>query len=153
MKFLALCTCDRVIIDKRGGHSLINLIMNAEVQTSAEPIPRNAVGPTQWFIYTMWVPSPEDVGEKFEEVYQIYWPDGEKFAEHRLEFTQPDDSVQQVTFGFYGLPVGQSGKVRIVTWLDKKGHCVSDIIETSINIKHVPQQSGRTLSGKLSELA
>lgn len=151
MKFLALCTCDRVIIDKRGAHSLINLMLNAEIQTGAEPIPRNAVGPAQWFIYSMWVPSPQDVGEKFEQVYQIYWPDGEKFSEHRFEFSQPDESVQQVTFGFYGLPVGQSGKVKIVTWLDKKGHRVSDVIETSINVKHVPQQATDSVPAPLPQ--
>ena len=139
MKFLALCTCERVIIDKQGAHSLINLMLNAELQATPEQVPRNAVAPTQWFAYSMWIPSPEDVGEKFEQVYQIYWPDGEKFIEHRMEFTQPDETVQQVTFGFYGLPVGQPGKLRIVTWLDKKGHRVSDLVETSINVKHQPQ--------------
>ena len=140
MKFLALCTCDRVIIDKRGAHSLINLMLNAEVQTGTGEIPRNALAPTQWSIFSMWVPSPEDVGEMFEQVYQVYWPDGEKFSESRFEFTQPDETVQQVTFTFYGLPVGQPGKLRIVTWLDKKGYRVSDIVETSINVKHLPQQ-------------
>ena len=152
MKFLSLCTCDRVIIDKQGAHSLINLMLNAEVQTGAEPTPRNAVGPYQWFIYSMWIPSTEDIGEKFEQVYQIYWPDGEKFAENRLEFTQPDDTVQQVTFAFYGLPVGQPGKLRIVTWLDKKGHRVSDVIETNINIKHVPQQAADSVPAPLPKL-
>jgi hypothetical protein len=89
----------------------------------------------------MWIPSPEDVGEQFEQVYQIYWPDGEKFSETRTGFPPTDETVQQVTFGFYGLPVGQPGKVRIVTWLDKKGHRVTDIIETSIRIKHLPVQT------------
>jgi hypothetical protein len=28
-----------------------------------------------------------------------------------------------------------------VTWLDNKGHRVSDIVETSIDAKHVPQQA------------
>lgn len=142
MKFLALCTCERVIIDKQGAHSLINLMLNAELQTSPEQVPRNAVAPTQWFIYTMWTPSAEDVGKRFEQVYQVYWPDGEKFTENRMEFTQPDESVQQVTFGFYGLPVGQAGKLRIVTWLDQEGgHRVTDIVETSIRVKHLPLQA------------
>jgi hypothetical protein len=116
-------------------------MMNAEVQTGTEQMPRNALAPAQWSVFSMWIPSSEDVGEKFEQVYQVYWPDGEKFSENRFEFTQPDETVQQVTFTFYGLPVGQPGKLRIVTWLDNKGHRVSDIVETSIDVKHVPQQA------------
>src|SRR6266436_8603486 len=142
MKFLALCTCERIIIDKQGAHSLINLMLNAEIQVpQQQQIPANAVVPNQWFIYTMWAPSAEDVGRKFEQVYQVYWPDGEKFSENRLEFTQPDESVQQVTLGLVGFPVGQAGKLRIVTWLDHGGHSVSEIIEASINVKHSPQQA------------
>jgi hypothetical protein len=151
MQFVALCTCEKVIIDKRGAHSLINLMLNAEIQATAEQqIPRNAVVPTQWFIYTMWVPSSEDIGKKFEQVYQVYWPDGEKFTENRFEFTQPDDSVQQVTFGFVGFPVGQTGKLRIVTWLDQAGHRVSDLIETSIRVKHVPQGTASPVPAPLA---
>lgn len=145
MKFLALCTCDRVIIDKNGAHSLINIMLNAQLQAGSEQIPRNAVAPTQWVIYSMWIPSPEDVGQEFEQVYQVYWPDGEKFHESRLEFTQPNESVQQVTFTVLGLPVGQPGKLRIVTWLDKKGHRVSDIVETSINVTHLAQQTASSI--------
>ena len=89
----------------------------------------------------MWMPSGEDVGKDFEQVYQVYWPDGEKFVENRLEFTQPDETVQQVTLGVIGFPVGQVGKLRIVTWLDHHGHRVSDLIEAGINVKHKPQHA------------
>jgi hypothetical protein len=144
MRNLALCTCEKVIIDKQGAHSLINLILNAEIQHVGE-IPPNAVSSSQWFIYVMWVPAPEDVGEKFEEFFQIYWPDGEKFFEGSLEFTQPDESVQQVSYSLIGFPVGQIGNLRILTWLDKRGNRVSDVIETNIRVKHPPQQVASTV--------
>lgn len=143
MRFQALCTCEKVIVDKREVHSLINLIQNVEIETSAD-IPKNAVGPNQWCIYTMWVPSAEDVGRKFEQVYQVYWPDGEKFYESRFEFTQSNEDIQQITFGLTGFPVGQSGRLRIITWLDRDGHRISEILETVINVKHIPQQAPRT---------
>ena len=143
MRFQALCTCEKVIVDKREVHSLINLIQNVEIETSPD-IPKNAVGPNQWCIYTMWVPATEDVGRKFEQVYQVYWPDGEKFYESRFEFTQSNQDIQQITFGLTGFPVGQSGRLRIITWLDHDGHRVSEILETSINVKHIPQPAQRT---------
>lgn len=140
MRFLALCTCEKVIIDKQGAHSLINLMWNAEIQAAVQ-VPQNAVAPQQWFVYTTWVPVPEDVGRKFEQVYQIYWPDGEKFSENRLGFTQIDESVQQVSLSVMGFPVGQMGQLRIVTWLDHNGHRVTDLIETFIRVKHAAQQN------------
>jgi hypothetical protein len=146
MKFLALCTCERVIIDKQGAHSLINIMLNAELQISPEQVPRNAVAPTQWFAYSMWMPSAEDIGQQFEQVYQVYWPDGEKFIETRTAFPQLDETVQQVSFGFYGLPVGQSGKLRVVTWLDKEGQRITEPVETSIHVKHLPKPTATPTS-------
>ncbi|SRR6266705_3443325 len=146
MKLLALCTCERIIVDKQGSHSLINLMLNAEIQVpQQQQIPANAVAPNQWFIYSMWIPSPEDVGRKFEQWYQVYWPDGEKFTENSIEFTQPDESIHQVTLQVMGFPLGQPGRLRIITWLDQGGHRVSDIIETSILVKHLPQQTASSI--------
>src|SRR5208282_3120547 len=131
MRPQALCTCEKVIVDKREVHSLINLIHNVEIEASAD-MPKNAVGPNQWCIFTMWVPSSEDVGRKFEQAYQVYWPDGGKFFEGRFEFTQENEEIQQITFGLIGFPVGQPGRLRIITWLDRDGHRISDILETAI---------------------
>jgi len=146
MKSLALCTCEKVIIDKAGAHSLINLILNAELQLAQgiEEVPRNAVNPYQWFIYSAWVPSSEDVGEHFEQVFQIYWPDGQKFFENKLGFTQPDESVQQVSFGIVGFPIGQTGRMKILTWLEKKRSRVTEVGEANIVIKHIPQTADTT---------
>jgi len=145
MKFLGLCICEKVIVDKQGVHTLVNLMFNAEIQRPPDQqIPPNAVAPNQWFIYTMWTPSTEDVGRKFEQVFKIYWPDGEEFSEQRLEFTQPDSSVQQVTLSIFGFPIGQAGKLRIVTWLDHAGHRLSELVETGINVKHSLQANSRS---------
>jgi hypothetical protein len=154
MKCTALVPCEKIIIDKDGAHSLINVMLNAAIavqrQEGGKPaeqteVPRNAVMPHQWWIYSLWRPSPEDVGASFEQVYQVYWPDGEKFAETRLAFEQKDATVQQTSFYFLGFPVGQEGQLRIVSWLDRGGHRVSDINEAWVRLEHKkPSDPGPT---------
>jgi hypothetical protein len=149
MKCHAFCACNKIIIDKDGSHSIIEIMLNAEVKLTLGPsvdtpvvIPPNAVSPTMWWLYTQWEPFSEDVGQDFEQVFQIYWPSGEKFAETRLPFTQKDERMNQSSFYFGGFPVGQEGKLRLVTWLDRQGHCVTEIIESFVFIKHTPIPEG-----------
>jgi hypothetical protein len=150
MKCVALVPCEKIIIDKDGAHSLITVMIKAGIALRQEvaedtqkridiPIPDNAMIPSQWWIYSIWEPSSRDIGTSFEQVYQVYWPNGDKLAERRLQkFIQNDDTMMQTSFVFVGLPVGQVGKIKILTWLDSDGHRVSEIAETSIQIKHFP---------------
>jgi hypothetical protein len=148
MKFLALCPCDKIIFDKRDVPSLISIIQNIEIaflstiesQVAAATMPKNAGLPKEWAIYTRWESSDEDVGKTYEQFWQIYWPDGEKFAEHSLTLKPivQGDHIQHSTINLFVLPAGQVGMVKISTWLTHEGRRASEIIETSIGIKHVP---------------
>jgi hypothetical protein len=146
MKCTSLLACEKLIIDKDGAHSLINVMLNAAVvlqqQSSGQlpqqlAIPPDAVMPLQWWIYAVWRPSTSDVEQTFEQVYQLYWPNGEKFAESRLSFVQKENRLQQTSFFFSGFPAGQTGDIKIVSWLDSKGHRVSDILETIVRVDHI----------------
>jgi hypothetical protein len=138
MKFLAFFACEKVIIDKNGAHSFINMMLNVEIQIppqNPQQIPPNAVTPQMWFLFSLWAPSPEEVGKTFEQVFQIYWPNGDKFHEARLQF-KPDENYQQTSLGLNGLPVGQAGLLRLVTWVEDHGQRISDIVEYHTRIKH-----------------
>jgi|SRR6267154_1562803 len=146
MKCITLLTCEKVIIDKEGAHSLINVMLNANVKLQqvqeGQPaedtlIPNDAVTPMQWWIYTVWNPSSDDVGRAFEQVYQVFWPNNEKLAESTLPFTQKDEKMQQTTFYIGGFPIGQQGKIRVVTWLHFEGRRVSEMAETYIMVNHI----------------
>lgn len=147
MKCTALLACEKLIIDKDGAHSLINVMQNAKVKIQEQtpdgrvlspPIPANAVMPTQWFIFAVWFPGEDDVNAAFEQVYQIYWPNGDKLIENRVSFIQRDMKQQSTSFSIVGLPVGQVGMIRIATWLDKNGHRISEVMETFFGIEHLP---------------
>jgi hypothetical protein len=146
MKCHAFCACNKIIIDKDGAHSIIEIMLNAEVKMSMATsldgpqvpavIPPNAIAPNMWWLYTQWEPSTADVGQGFEQVFQVYWPNGEKFIESRLPFTQKDDRMNQISFYIGGFPVGQQGRLRLVTWLDCQGHAASGITESFVSIQH-----------------
>jgi hypothetical protein len=153
MKCTAVLTCEKIIIDKEGAHSIINVMLNAElVMQRIEPaqapeqtaIPKDAVAPIVWWVYTVWHPSSEDIGKTFEQVYQTYWPNGEKFMESRMDVVMRDDGPMQTTFHIGGLPAGQVGKLKILTWLDHQGHRASEISEAYITIKHRTTVPGGT---------
>ena len=151
MKPIALLTCEKVIVDKDGAHSLINVMLNAKVelheaqseQSTPIPIPNNALAPTQWWIYTVWEPTAEDIEKTFEQVYQIFWPNGDKLLEKALGFILHEEKMWQTTYYVVGFPVGQEGRVRIVTWLQLEGRRVSEIAETFITINHVNLSSAQ----------
>jgi hypothetical protein len=151
MNCKALVACEKVIIDKEGAHSLVNVLLNAsiklqELQAGQEPrdinVPKNAVAPTQWWIYTLWEPLPKDVGQSFVQVYEVYWPDGEKLVlppnRLQLPFVQQNEKFNQTSFYIGGFPVGQEGKIRIATWLESEtGQIQTQQIETFIRIEHL----------------
>src|SRR5260370_11095958 len=107
LQLIALCPCERVIVDKQGVHSLIEIMRNVSIEAAPGAIPQNAVAPRPWSIYSMWKASSDEVGKKVEQVYQIYWPSGEKFSEENVEFVV-DSTIQQVTLDVVGFPAGQS---------------------------------------------
>ncbi len=147
MKFIALCACERVIVDKIGAHSLINIMQNVQVQgvpkgpsqtlLPTPAVPTNTVLSNLWFIFSMWKPSAEDIGKTFEQVHQVFWPDGTKFNEGKLQF-KPDENMQQNSYGLVGFPVGQPGPLRIVTWVEDNGKRITDVLDYEIRVKHDP---------------
>jgi hypothetical protein len=57
-----------------------------------------------------------------------------------LTFVQTNDRLNQSTYLIGGFPVGQTGKVKIVTWLETlEGHQACDKIENYILIEHLKE--------------
>lgn len=146
MNCLALLTCEKVIIDKEGAPSL-NVMTSAKIKVQAAEdgkieerfqVPANAMMPLQWFIYTRWNPAQEDIGKDFEQVYQIFWPNGEKLSEYSLPFKQTNDKVQRTSYSIVGFRVRQKGTLKVITWLNSEGQRISSEAETYMYIEHEP---------------
>lgn len=146
MKCTALLPCERVIIDKEGSHSIINVMLTAGISlqvTAAESdgpkdtdIPTNAIAPLVWWIYTVWHPSTDDVGKNFEQHFRVFWPNDETFFESKMSFLIANMEAMQTTFHVGGLPAGQTGAVKIITWVERDGEKCTPASEAYIDIVH-----------------
>ncbi len=132
-----LCACDRVIIDGKGIPSLINLFQRLDLQLQDTPLPENAVAPARWFIYSQWQLAPDEVGKDFVQHTKVLKPDGTDFHEATQPFRVDSDIDLQVRtyVEFNGMPVGQEGRIRVLTWLGDE----PNRHEFSLYIKHVPR--------------
>jgi len=146
MKFLATCACEKVIIDKHGVHSLITVMANMDIALEISPgpdapkeVPPNLVIPKDWFIFSMWLPSAEEIGKNFVQVIEIYWPNGDKFAEARLKF-KTDEKAQYNSLCMQGFPAGQVGNVKVITWIESEDHRITEVFDYYLAIKRVSQQ-------------
>jgi hypothetical protein len=151
MRLLVLCPCERVIFDKRETPSLISLIQNMDVafELTAEGQkidPKKIVFPKEWVLYSRWESSGEDVGKIFEQTWQIHWPDGEKFAEHKmmLKPVTQGDNINQSYVQLSGLP-GQPGVIKISTWLSHESQQVSEVFIVHVTLRHIPFPEGMTV--------
>lgn len=143
MKFLATCACDKVIVDKAGAHSLIAVMSNVDISVTpplgiSSPLPSNAILPREWWIFSMWEPQSDEVGQEFDQVVQVYLPNGDKLVELKVKF-KPDERVQYNSCQVLGLPVGQEGKIKIMTWVEKDGTRTTDSFIYHLTVKFVPQ--------------
>lgn len=101
-------------------------------------LPTNAVTPKEWWIFSIWEPQTDEVGKDFEQPIEVYWPSGEKFVELKVKF-KPDERVQYNSTQMLGFPVGQPGKVKILTWVELQGKRITEPFAYYITIKHISQ--------------
>jgi hypothetical protein len=143
MRLLATCVCDRLIVDKMGAHSLIAIMSNADIAITppaggSERLPPNAMFPKEWWIFSMWEPASGDVGKEFDQIIQVYWPNGDKILDGKLTF-KTDDRTSYNSYQVLGFPVGQEGKVKILTWVEEQGRALTDPFPYYITIKYLPE--------------
>jgi hypothetical protein len=149
MRHFATLACEKVIIDKKNAHSLIDVMTNAEIQTvmgqnvdvEQAKMPSNAVIPKDWYIFSIWQQSREEIGKTFEQVVQVYWPNDDKFTEGRLLFKPVDDKAQYNSVRMLGFPAGQDGKIKVLTWIEHEKDRITDVFDYYVTIRNVAPQT------------
>jgi hypothetical protein len=143
MKHLGTFACEKVILDNRGAPSLITIMQNAHIDAipgaQREQVPANAVIPKDWFIFSAWSPSAEDVGKEYEQITHVYWPNEQVFTETKTKFAvSREDDYQYNTILLMGFPIGQQGTLKITARIHHGGLPVTDLISFDLRIKHGP---------------
>ncbi len=137
-RLVIFAVCDRILIEDKGTVSLIKIADEFTVTIKGDTkIGRDAVGPTEWAIFTKWEKTSGDDDKEFVEIIQALWPDKSEFK--RIEFPfrfQPDKKRQQNRFEIVGFPVGQEGPVTLNMWLEVDSKRIGEIHTWTVNVKH-----------------
>ncbi len=142
-KLLLFAVCERVIIDNLNNVSLVGIMQNINVaprpDAPAVPMPRNAVGPKDWAVASLWKQEAGDVGgAPFVHVLQILWPDKTEFNRNTAEFRFEEGKNHQIAINMTGFPLGQQGDVTVNVWIERNGRKIKQVDPWFVNVVHVP---------------
>ncbi len=136
-RLLAFLPCDKILVDDKGNASLIVLLMNVGVQVGKEGIPKNAVAPREWDVFTLWQQSAqEDVEKTFHQVLQLVLPDGTEFMKSGVEFKMQQGKLHQNRITVQGMPVGQAGKLIVNMWLEEQSAKWTEVYSYPLTVSH-----------------
>ena len=123
-------------MDKDGSPSLIVLFQNLATESQdGQEIPRNAIAPKEWALFTRWKFEEADKGKTFIQIVQINWPDGSEFKRSDVPFATTD-LIHQVTMNIIGFPIGQEGRIQLKLWLESDSHRVGVEHSFWLNVTH-----------------
>ena len=129
--------CEKVILAADGAASLISLFSKIVIGVPvATEIPRNAVAPKEWAVFSIWCPEQGDELKNFEICTQFIYPDLTQFGDivrHQINVEQGKRA--QVLVQVPGFPIGQVGPYTVRTWIEEGGKKVSEPIEFKIELE------------------
>jgi hypothetical protein len=133
----AFVACEKVIIGQDSVSSLIALfskvILNIPVGTE---IPKNAIAPKEWSIFSMWNLDPGDEARDCTLCTEILYPDKTPFhpipkSKMKLEAGKKSQVGIQVS----GFPVGQEGPYTVRTWIEENEKTITGPIEFTVDVE------------------
>jgi|ERR1700722_13411583 hypothetical protein len=114
--------CEKIILTKENVASLINLFSKiiVAVPANSPDIPRNAVAPKEWAIFSSWDTELGDELKDYEFCTQIFYPDGTPFGEPgKVRIPIDPGKRAQVTVQIPAFPIGQTGLYTVKTWIEE----------------------------------
>ncbi|HXJ04086.1 MAG TPA: hypothetical protein VNH65_03255 [Candidatus Acidoferrum sp.] len=128
--------CEKVIIAQDGVASLIALFSKIILTIPAgTEIPRDAVAPKEWAVFSIWDPEPGDDLRKFFLCTQILYPDETQFGQiAKSKFNIEPNKRSQMNMQIQGFPIGQAGEYKIRSWIEENDKKISDPIQFGIEV-------------------
>lgn len=141
--------CEKVILSKDNVASLIGLFSKIVFTVPGGiEIPKNAVSPKEWAVFSIWDPDPGDENRHYVLCTQVLYPDKSQFGEViKSKINIEPNARAQMIMQFPGFPVGQLGDYTVTTWVEENETRVVGPIEFKVGVE------ARKMSGKLSEMA
>lgn len=136
--------CEKVILSKDTSvASLIGLFSKIVFTIPAGiEIPKNAVSPKEWAVFSIWDPDPGDENRHYVLRTQILYPDKSQFGEIlKSKIPIEPNARAQMIMQFVGFPVGQVGDYTVRTWIEENETRVVGPIEFKLGVEAKPAPS------------
>jgi hypothetical protein len=129
--------CEKVIIDKDSTvPSLIGLLSKMIVSgPEGMEIPKDAVAPKEWCVFSIWDPEPGDELKEYMLCTQFLYPDQTQFGEtSKIKIPVEADKRIQMVVRLEGFPLGQEGSHTVRTWIEENRQMVVHPIEFKVEL-------------------
>jgi len=132
--------CEKVVIAQDSVPSLINLFskMTINAPPDAPDIPRNAVAPKEWAVFSSWDVEPGDERREYILCTHILFPDDTPFGEvNKLRMHIEVGKRSQIISQMLAMPIGQVGFYTVNTWIEENQRVVFGPIALKIELEIV----------------
>ncbi len=136
--------CEKVILAQPDSvPSLIALFSKIimTVPEEAPEIPKNAVAPKDWAIFSAWDPDPGDEEKDYLFCTQLLYPDQTQFGEiSKIRIKVERNKRSQVSAQILGFPIGQPGFYTVRVWIEENDKRLFGPIEFKIELEIIRQK-------------
>lgn len=135
--------CEKVIVSQTSTPSLINIFTKLTFAVpAAVEIPRNAVAPKDWAIFSSWDTELGDERREYLICVNVLYPDQSPWGDVnriKVDILEGGKTAQVVT-QMVGFPIGQVGTYTVRVWIEENQRVVVTPIELKTEVEIIRQQ-------------
>jgi len=138
-----MVVCEKVIFAQQSlMPSLINLFTKLTVAVPiAAEIPRNAVAPKEWVVFSQWDTERGDETREYIVCTHVLYPDQSSWGEvNRTKIDIVEGRPTSVYTQMVGFPIGQAGMYTVRVWIEENQRLVVNPLELRIELELAREQ-------------
>jgi len=118
--------------------------MIVTIPADAPEVPKNAVIPREWAVFSSWDTEPGDELREYFLCTQILYPDQTPFGEiNKIRINIERNKRAQVNVQMLAFPIGQTGSYTVKTSVEENQRTVFSPIEFKIELEIVKQKQAQ----------
>jgi hypothetical protein len=130
----AVFACSRVIIDRSGAASVIDIMERIYVPTGKGPPREDHATPLRWSIFAAWHNNPDEQALSYSPRVEVTGPFASEFPVAQYNIPSRDNRTTKVYWDLMNLHIGRQGPVKIRVYLNRHPDSAG---EYEFSIEHV----------------
>jgi hypothetical protein len=136
----ALLVCERIIIDQQNKPTLISLFQSlSALVAEGQPAPTDMIAGVAWSVFSEWFFTDEELSSPFDQVLEVLLPDGTPSpirGRVTIKEKSKHDQGTRVYVTTFGMPMGQTGFLKVNVWLESGDKPVTEKFYYLIKAEH-----------------